>query len=192
MHWRCSMLHSHKYLCIHLQVRWALCLFLLLARAPWPSQEPWSVGCRTTWGSSDHLKSSVCCCCLPADKEMKLAIKITSLCCFCACAEKLAASVGTSYGCYFVPAFSGLYAPYWEPSARGYNQDLYSTCLHSLLVSSSLSLNLSLCLRIICGLTQFTNKSHLAFAALEAVCFQTREVSCAFLSVCHACGTMQL
>ncbi|XP_053722090.1 glycerol kinase isoform X1 [Synchiropus splendidus] len=62
--------------------------------------------------------------------------------------EKLAASVGTSYGCYFVPAFSGLYAPYWEPSARG----------------------------IICGLTQFTNRSHVAFAALEAVCFQTREI----------------
>ncbi|KAM9455160.1 glycerol kinase 3 isoform 2-T2 [Clarias gariepinus] len=62
--------------------------------------------------------------------------------------EKLAAGVGTSYGCYFVPAFSGLYAPYWEPSARG----------------------------IICGLTQFTNRSHLAFAALEAVCFQTREI----------------
>ncbi|KAM4710901.1 glycerol kinase isoform 2-T2 [Anableps anableps] len=62
--------------------------------------------------------------------------------------EKLAASVGSSYGCYFVPAFSGLYAPYWEPSARG----------------------------IICGLTQFTNKSHLAFAALEAVCFQTQEI----------------
>uniref|UniRef100_A0A4W4E568 glycerol kinase n=1 Tax=Electrophorus electricus TaxID=8005 RepID=A0A4W4E568_ELEEL len=62
--------------------------------------------------------------------------------------EKLATAAGTSYGCYFVPAFSGLYAPYWEPSARG----------------------------IICGLTQFTNKSHLAFAALEAVCFQTREV----------------
>ncbi|CAN9498074.1 unnamed protein product [Ophioblennius macclurei] len=62
--------------------------------------------------------------------------------------EKCAASVGTSYGCYFVPAFSGLYAPYWEPSARG----------------------------IICGLTQFTNKNHLAFAALEAVCFQTREI----------------
>nr|XP_061799255.1 glycerol kinase-like [Nerophis lumbriciformis] len=62
--------------------------------------------------------------------------------------EQLAASAGTSYGCYFVPAFSGLYAPYWEPSARG----------------------------IICGLTQFTNKSHLAFASLEAVCFQTREI----------------
>uniref|UniRef100_A0A8D0ACW8 glycerol kinase n=1 Tax=Sander lucioperca TaxID=283035 RepID=A0A8D0ACW8_SANLU len=62
--------------------------------------------------------------------------------------EKLAAAAGTSYGCYFVPAFSGLYAPYWEPSARG----------------------------IICGLTQFTNRNHLAFAALEAVCFQTREI----------------
>ncbi|XP_069341676.1 glycerol kinase 2 [Eulemur rufifrons] len=62
--------------------------------------------------------------------------------------EKLANEVGTSYGCYFVPAFSGLYAPYWEPSARG----------------------------IICGLTQFTNKCHIAFAALEAVCFQTREI----------------
>lgn len=62
--------------------------------------------------------------------------------------EKLAAAVGTSYGCYFVPAFSGLYAPYWEPSARG----------------------------IICGLTQFTNRNHLAFAALEAVCFQTKEI----------------
>ncbi|XP_048220406.1 glycerol kinase 2 [Perognathus longimembris pacificus] len=62
--------------------------------------------------------------------------------------EDLAREAGTSYGCYFVPAFSGLYAPYWEPSARG----------------------------IICGLTQFTNKCHIAFAALEAVCFQTREI----------------
>ncbi|XP_028292137.1 glycerol kinase-like isoform X2 [Gouania willdenowi] len=62
--------------------------------------------------------------------------------------ESLAAAAGTSHGCYFVPAFSGLYAPYWEPSARG----------------------------IICGLTQFTNRKHLAFAALEAVCFQTREI----------------
>nr|XP_045039715.2 glycerol kinase-like [Desmodus rotundus] len=62
--------------------------------------------------------------------------------------EELAKEVGTSYGCYFVPAFSGLYAPYWDPSARG----------------------------IICGLTQFTNKCHIAYAALEAVCFQTREI----------------
>lgn len=36
--------------------------------------------------------------------------------------------------------------------------------------------NLPVCFRIICGLTQFTNKCHIAFAALEAVCFQTREV----------------
>ncbi|XP_036349661.2 glycerol kinase-like [Ochotona princeps] len=62
--------------------------------------------------------------------------------------EQLAKEVGTSHGCYFVPAFSGLYAPYWEPSARG----------------------------IICGLTQLTDKRHIAFAALEAVCFQTREI----------------
>ncbi|XP_048349974.1 glycerol kinase isoform X5 [Sphaerodactylus townsendi] len=62
--------------------------------------------------------------------------------------EMLAAEVGNSYGCCFVPAFSGLYAPYWEPTARG----------------------------IICGLTQFTNKKHIAYAALEAVCFQTREI----------------
>ncbi|KAM5340614.1 glycerol kinase 2 [Glossophaga mutica] len=62
--------------------------------------------------------------------------------------ETLAKEAGTSYGCYFIPAFSGLYAPYWDPSARG----------------------------IICGLTQFTNKNHIAFAALEAVCFQTREI----------------
>ena len=38
---------------------------------------------------------------------------------FCSLSEKLAAAAGTSHGCYFVPAFSGLYAPYWEPSARG-------------------------------------------------------------------------
>uniref|UniRef100_UPI00398E33D9 glycerol kinase isoform X2 n=1 Tax=Pristiophorus japonicus TaxID=55135 RepID=UPI00398E33D9 len=62
--------------------------------------------------------------------------------------EKLAASVGSSYGCYFVPAFSGLYAPYWDTSARG----------------------------IICGLTQYTNRNHIAYAALEAVAFQTREL----------------
>lgn len=37
--------------------------------------------------------------------------------------------------------------------------------------------------RIICGLTQFTNRSHLAFAALEAVCFQTREVPCTRIEI---------
>ncbi|KAM5238791.1 glycerol kinase-like [Ctenodactylus gundi] len=71
--------------------------------------------------------------------------------------EKLASEAGSSYDCCFVPAFSGLYAPYWDPTARG----------------------------VICGLTQFTNKCHLAFAVLEAVCFQTREILDAMN---HDCG----
>lgn len=62
--------------------------------------------------------------------------------------EELAASVDSTHGCYFVPAFSGLFCPYWQSDARG----------------------------IICGLTQFTNKNHIARAVLEAVCFQTREL----------------
>ncbi|KAJ7376770.1 hypothetical protein OS493_032504 [Desmophyllum pertusum] len=62
--------------------------------------------------------------------------------------ETLAASVKSSAGVYFVPAFSGLYAPYWQTDARG----------------------------VIIGLTQFTNKAHIARATLEAVCFQTREL----------------
>ncbi|RMX56856.1 hypothetical protein pdam_00006321 [Pocillopora damicornis] len=62
--------------------------------------------------------------------------------------ETLAAKVESSAGVYFVPAFSGLYAPYWQTDARG----------------------------VIIGLTQFTNKAHIARATLEAVCFQTREV----------------
>ena len=51
-------------------------------------------------------------------------------------------------GIYFVPAFSGLYAPYWKHNARG----------------------------VIAGLTRYTNKGHLARAVLEATAFQTREV----------------
>lgn len=51
-------------------------------------------------------------------------------------------------GVYFVPAFSGLYAPYWKENARG----------------------------IIAGLTRYANKGHLARAVLEATAFQTREV----------------
>src|SRR5579859_3249192 len=62
--------------------------------------------------------------------------------------EELAASVEDNGGVYFVPAFSGLYAPYWKESARG----------------------------VIAGLTRYANKAHLARAALEAVAFQTREV----------------
>jgi glycerol kinase len=62
--------------------------------------------------------------------------------------EALAASVSSSADLYFVPAFSGLFAPYWEPNARG----------------------------VITGLTHFHTKAHLARATLEAICFQTRAV----------------
>jgi glycerol kinase len=62
--------------------------------------------------------------------------------------EALAASVPDNGGVYFVPAFSGLYAPYWKTSARG----------------------------VVAGLTRHSNKSHIARAALEATAFQTREV----------------
>ncbi len=62
--------------------------------------------------------------------------------------EALAKSVKDNGGIYFVPAFSGLYAPYWKSDARG----------------------------VIAGLTRFVNKGHIARAALEATAYQTREV----------------
>jgi len=62
--------------------------------------------------------------------------------------EPLAASVPDSGGIYFVPAFSGLFAPYWRSDARG----------------------------AIVGLSRFHTKAHLARATLEAICFQTRAV----------------
>jgi glycerol kinase len=62
--------------------------------------------------------------------------------------ETLAAQVADNGGVYFVPAFSGLYAPYWKHNARG----------------------------VIAGLTRYSNKSHFARAVLEAAAFQTREV----------------
>src|SRR6478752_1889960 len=62
--------------------------------------------------------------------------------------EALARTVEDNGGIYFVPAFSGLYAPYWKHNARG----------------------------VIAGLTRYTNKGHLARAVLEATAFQTREV----------------
>jgi glycerol kinase len=62
--------------------------------------------------------------------------------------ESLARTVRDNGGVYFVPAFSGLYAPYWKSNARG----------------------------VIAGLTRFANKGHLARAVLEATAFQTREV----------------
>jgi glycerol kinase len=62
--------------------------------------------------------------------------------------EKLAATVDDNGGAYFVPAFSGLFAPYWKSSARG----------------------------AIVGLTRYVNRGHIARAVLEATAFQTREV----------------
>jgi glycerol kinase len=62
--------------------------------------------------------------------------------------ESLACTVDDNGGIYFVPAFSGLFAPYWRSDARG----------------------------VIAGMTRFVNKGHLARAALEATAYQTREV----------------
>jgi glycerol kinase len=62
--------------------------------------------------------------------------------------ESLASSVADTAGVYFVPAFSGLFAPYWRTDARG----------------------------VIVGLTRAATKAHLARAALEAICYQTRDV----------------
>ncbi|WP_104165145.1 glycerol kinase GlpK [Arthrobacter sp. SX1312] len=62
--------------------------------------------------------------------------------------EQLATTVEDNGGVYIVPAFSGLFAPYWRSDARG----------------------------AIVGLTRFVNKGHIARAALEATAFQTREV----------------
>jgi glycerol kinase len=63
--------------------------------------------------------------------------------------EELAKTVEDNGGCYVVPAFSGLFAPYWKGSARG----------------------------VIAGLTRYVNGGHIARAALEATAFQSREVS---------------
>ena len=62
--------------------------------------------------------------------------------------EALAKSVEDSGGIYFVPAFSGLFAPYWKSDARG----------------------------AIVGMTRYVNRGHIARAALEATAYQTREV----------------
>jgi len=62
--------------------------------------------------------------------------------------EALATTVDDNGGVYFVPAFSGLFAPYWKSDARG----------------------------VIAGLTRYVNKGHIARAVLEATAWQTREV----------------
>jgi glycerol kinase len=63
--------------------------------------------------------------------------------------ETLAAQVPDNGGVYFVPAFSGLFAPYWRSDARG----------------------------AIVGLSRFTTSAHLARATLEAIAYQTRDVA---------------
>jgi glycerol kinase len=62
--------------------------------------------------------------------------------------EALARQVSDNGGIYFVPAFSGLFAPYWRPDARG----------------------------VIVGLSRFNTNAHLARATLESICYQTRDV----------------
>jgi glycerol kinase len=62
--------------------------------------------------------------------------------------EELAQTVDDNGGCYIVPAFSGLFAPYWKSNARG----------------------------VVAGLTRFVNAGHIARATLEATAYQSREV----------------
>jgi glycerol kinase len=62
--------------------------------------------------------------------------------------EAIAQSVADAGGMYFVPAFSGLFAPYWDMDARG----------------------------VIVGLTRYVKKAHLVRATLESICYQTRDV----------------
>ena len=62
--------------------------------------------------------------------------------------EELAKTVDDNGGCYFVPAFSGLFAPYWKSDARG----------------------------VLAGLTRYVNAGHIARAVLEATAWQSREV----------------
>ncbi|KAK9690414.1 hypothetical protein RND81_09G126200 [Saponaria officinalis] len=62
--------------------------------------------------------------------------------------EELASQVNSTGGVYFVPAFNGLFAPWWRDDARG-------VCI---------------------GITRFTNKSHICRAVLESMCFQVKDV----------------
>ncbi|MDR1740760.1 MAG: glycerol kinase GlpK [Synergistaceae bacterium] len=62
--------------------------------------------------------------------------------------EYYAGKAGDSGGVYFVPAFSGLFAPHWDMDARG----------------------------AVLGLTRYARKEHLVYAALESICYQTRDV----------------
>ena len=72
--------------------------------------------------------------------------------------QTLARTVEDNGGVYFVPAFSGLFAPYWRSDARG----------------------------AIVGLSRFNTAAHLARATLEAICYQTRDVADAMAEDCRA------
>lgn len=74
--------------------------------------------------------------------------------------ETLARSVEDSGGMYFVPAFSGLFAPYWRSDARG----------------------------AIVGMSRFNTNAHLARATLEAICYQTKDVADAMVADVEANG----
>ena len=74
--------------------------------------------------------------------------------------EEIACSVPDTGGCYFVPAFSGLFAPYWDMYARG----------------------------VIVGLTRYITKAHIVRATLEAICYQTRDVMEAMRADSTCCG----
>ncbi|MDO5502468.1 MAG: glycerol kinase GlpK [Actinomycetia bacterium] len=74
--------------------------------------------------------------------------------------ETLARSVEDTGGMYFVPAFSGLFAPYWRSDARG----------------------------AIVGMSRFNTNAHLARATLEAICYQTRDVADAMVKDVEASG----
>jgi len=75
--------------------------------------------------------------------------------------ERLASQVDDSGGMYFVPAFSGLFAPYWRADARG----------------------------AIVGLSRFNTNAHLARATLEAICYQSKDVADAMESDLRAGAT---
>ncbi|XP_034244706.1 glycerol kinase isoform X1 [Thrips palmi] len=79
-------------------------------------------------------------------------------------AERIASEVASTGDVYFVPAFTGLYAPHWRKDARG----------------------------ILCGLTQFTTKGHIVRASLEAVCYQTRDILEAMARDCGKISTETL
>ncbi len=74
--------------------------------------------------------------------------------------ERLAAQVPDNGGMYFVPAFSGLFAPYWRSDARG----------------------------AIVGMSRFNTNAHLARATLEAICYQTKDVADAMVADVGATG----